>query len=836
MPAFMFSSLSTSLKAKLLEWQVRSSRFLAIQNLPREHLPTLIFFHGYSLAHTIRPLVVARALREKGYPVEFAGVGPYQERISGEGFVVHDVVTLPQSRMDEYVGRCDYGFYDLDWIERCVVSEREVIRQVSPQLVLCDMKPTAAISTACEGVDLAQLCAAYTQPGYAFPIPLLHGFSTSMGPFDEYIQQISGELKPHKVLYLMADVPEFHPPSPFLPPSWHYVGPLIEKDPHKGKAEFLEKVDWDRSLPLVYLTCGSSGRLPNYMEGLIERAAHAPYRLLITTAGRWQGVSPSKNIQIHDFLPAAQILPHAALLVCTGGIGTIYQALRHGVPILGAPEHLDQEYHLNRVRDLELGIKLDRADFTPENIFSKIETLFADYIKFKQRCQEFAPCVDTWKGGVVAADIIDQYFTSRNELNARTILSEADFIHYLDLSTPPELTSQHIRDLLRQGLLQGLPHKRQGKFLFYDRLSSWNWLYERESAFFENDYRSLEKKRQYFFSTEATTGKIHSRKLSQTYLLRLVYRAFPHALSPGYKALIFLPYPLLTPHQHSIRLISCTPASLQEYLIPAFGFFYGCPIIRSKVQEEVWEFSYTCELTVNERRFGQMKTEEDLCKADQEHYLEFNPDQGLLQQLHQTLERISITQDMTDEEKAWTLYKYLAESKRYKKTLDEQRTLEACTEKVLGDNGGHCISLAYAFIGLCRSQGIPAHEATGALIGYPVEAGRFQLGFYREEALCAHTWAEVFLNGKGWIPVEFHSVVIGENALTDGNVKSPELKARIAQNTVPYREYYFGNLDTHHIVFSNSAKKIPLCIVEDSWVQWKPANIPFEFSLYTQCL
>ncbi|MBT5875397.1 MAG: hypothetical protein HOH43_18395, partial [Candidatus Latescibacteria bacterium] len=77
-------------------------------------MPVLIFFHGQALAHTIRPLVLARALRNRGYPVVLAGRGPHVVRVRQEGFEVHDVETLPQSRMDQYVERGDYGYYDVD--------------------------------------------------------------------------------------------------------------------------------------------------------------------------------------------------------------------------------------------------------------------------------------------------------------------------------------------------------------------------------------------------------------------------------------------------------------------------------------------------------------------------------------------------------------------------------------------------------------------------------------------------------------------------------------------------------------------------------------------------
>ena len=39
---------------------------------------------------------------------------------------------MPQSRMDEYVARGDYGYYNTEWIDRCVQAERTLIGNSAP--------------------------------------------------------------------------------------------------------------------------------------------------------------------------------------------------------------------------------------------------------------------------------------------------------------------------------------------------------------------------------------------------------------------------------------------------------------------------------------------------------------------------------------------------------------------------------------------------------------------------------------------------------------------------------------------------------------------------------
>ena len=492
----MLKKLRRRIAAGLQHLSIRLQRAGAVEGLPRHECPVLIFFHGYSLAHTIRPLVVGRALRTRGYPVEFAGMGPHADRIAAEGFQVYDVETMPQSRMDEYVSRSDYGYYNAEWIDRCVRSERALIRQLRPALALADLRPTLLLTAALEGVDIALIEAAYNQPDYPFPIRLPTAFSLGTEAFDEYARDSISTFKPHHTLHLVADVPQFHPPGEVTPSHYRYVGPLIESPPPRPIAEL---DDWDEQLPLIYFNCGSTGAHPGFLDAVLHRMANKPYRVLVTTAGRWSGPIEASNIRVVDFVPAAWVLARAALFVGIGGIGSIYHALRQGVPVIGAPEHLDQEYHLNRVRDLGLGCKLNWDAFLQvEPLLEAIDDVLARRGEFDLRCRAFAAHIGEWDGGEAAVDVIDAFFLdqrSAHRIEAAYRMPEPEFLYYLNLSTPVNLGVEEIRTLLHRNLSRGLPHVRQGSEVVFDRADSWNWIYDHEPVFFESDYRALEASR-----------------------------------------------------------------------------------------------------------------------------------------------------------------------------------------------------------------------------------------------------------------------------------------------------------------------------------------------------
>lgn len=795
----------------------------------------LVVCHGFSLAHTIRPLVIARELRERGYQVACAGRGPHMERVRQEGFVVHDVETLPQSWMDQHVARGEYGYYDLGRITACVESERALIRRWQPDLLLHDMKPTLSLSARLEGVDEVRITQAYNQPGYPMPVPLPARFSMEVGPFAEYLAARAGQVQPNRSLQFMADIPQFHPPGNKAP-GYYYVGPLLDQPPEPPQLPVLDS-GWDLSLPLVYFSCGSSGRSPAYLEELLSSFTSQPYRFLVTTAGRWQGPSPGNNIKVVDFVPGQWVLRRAKVLAGVVGIGAIYQALSCGVPVIGAPEHLDQEYHLRRLAALGLGLSLERRHLGGQALAEALAEVMGSHAGFRERCAPFSQHLQAWAGSERAADLIDAHFRAVGEeyrIEPPFLIDEAEFTRCLEAAAPASLPPPILRACLRTGIRRGLPHQVQAGKRYYDRSDSWNWLYDHDPRFFGTDYRAAEEKRQRVFAQRQ--GRLAQRVPQGRYRVDYTYRLEVHPALAGNQVKLFLPYPIpRLGQQEEIRLLRWTPDALKPNWAPSLGFFYGYTF--SAEGEGPWEFGYTCELVVREQQ-GLEASGSALSAEERRRYLELEP--GLLREPQIARFRSACPLGGTAEQRARCIYEYLAGNKRFKKTKDRTHNLTYSTVAVLQDSGGHCITLTQAMVALCRAEGIPAREAAGALFGHPVGEGRYATRTWGEP-IFGHTWAEIHLEGKGWVPVEFHSIAIAEQAMTGKNVDDPGLRSLIRANTPLYREYYFGNLDHQRLICSNSVKRIPQCLVENpeepvgSRKRWQVVeDLPFACTLQVE--
>lgn len=102
-------------------------------------------------------------------------------------------------------------------------------------------------------------------------------------------------------------------------------------------------------------------------------------------------------------------------------------------------------------------------------------------------------------------------------------------------------------------------------------------------------------------------------------------------------------------------------------------------------------------------------------------------------------------------------------------------------ESLLESLGGKCGDIHSVYVALARSVGVPAREVFGI---------RIPPGKEGDMTKAQHCWAEFYLPGYGWVPVDPADVrkVMLEKKLALGEEKG-------------YREYYFGAVDESRIAY-----------------------------------
>ena len=129
-----------------------------------------------------------------------------------------------------------------------------------------------------------------------------------------------------------------------------------------------------------------------------------------------------------------------------------------------------------------------------------------------------------------------------------------------------------------------------------------------------------------------------------------------------------------------------------------------------------------------------------------------------------------ITQGKTgDVEKAYAIYDYVFHNLRYDKTgtgWGRGDAMWACDSK-----HGNCTDFHSLFIALIRAEKIPARFE----IGFPLPAGKSEA-----DIPGYHCWAEFYLDGKGWVPVDISE----------------------AWKNQARHDFFFGSLDANRLQFS----------------------------------
>lgn len=97
--------------------------------------------------------------------------------------------------------------------------------------------------------------------------------------------------------------------------------------------------------------------------------------VLLTGRGRPAPSGLPPGIRALEYAPLSTLLPFATAIVHHGGIGTLSQSLRHGVPMVLAPRVNDQFNNAVRAHALEVAAIVPRRRLTGERIAAQLATL-----------------------------------------------------------------------------------------------------------------------------------------------------------------------------------------------------------------------------------------------------------------------------------------------------------------------------------------------------------------------------------------------------------------------------------------------------------------------------
>jgi rhamnosyltransferase subunit B len=198
---------------------------------------------------------------------------------------------------------------------------------------------------------------------------------------------------PQLVLGLFPDW--FAPPQPDWPANTHLTGFILHDD--GGSAEALDEADTflDGGPPPLLVTPGSAAMdRTEFFRKTVDACRKLGVRAMLVTnhPGQLPAALP-EGIRAFPYLPFSRVFPRCSAVVYHGGIGTLAQAIKAGVPQLVVSNAHDQPDNAQRIERLGLGIGISQSGYGRGRAARAISQLLGS-ADIRLQCREFTSRID----------------------------------------------------------------------------------------------------------------------------------------------------------------------------------------------------------------------------------------------------------------------------------------------------------------------------------------------------------------------------------------------------------------------------------------------------------
>lgn len=364
--------------------------------------PKVLFVgEALTLAHMVRVLALAEALRDRGYDTELAADPRYRAMVGEMRVPFHPIHSMSPERFQQAI-TSGSPIFDEPTLAAYVEEDLALIRAIRPDVVVGDFRISLGISARVANVPYICLTNAYWSPyarvrrlvpefrwlrftgnalgQFLFDLGYRVGQAVHVAPVNRIRRRYGLEPLPKDFRYALcdgdltayADVPELIP-TVSLPDSHVFIGPVAWA-PRPVQPEWWDDVvGRGDSTDLAYVTLGSSGP-PALLESVFAALARAGMRAIVSTAGR---ADPKAGSGIHcaPFIAGDLACRAAAVIVSNGGSPTTYQGLAEGKPVLGLPTNMDQFLNMGAVADANCGILVRSGSATPSSLEAALRAM-----------------------------------------------------------------------------------------------------------------------------------------------------------------------------------------------------------------------------------------------------------------------------------------------------------------------------------------------------------------------------------------------------------------------------------------------------------------------------
>ncbi|XP_053676279.1 UDP-glucosyltransferase 2-like [Anopheles nili] len=246
-----------------------------------------------------------------------------------------------------------------------------------PHLLLGQRNPMTfvdrVINTVLHGVEkvIVQYIRHLTLPYYESNFPAAKGFRS----YDETLRNVS--------LVLLNTYFTQTVPRAYLPNMVEVGGIQINAKPEPLADDLQQFLDGAGRDGAIFISFGSNLRSSNMRQDKLEAILGMISKLKQRVIWKWdQDEMPNKpaNVFIGKWLPQDAILahPNMRLFITHGGLGSITEAMYHGVPIVGIPMFGDQDANVAQVVREGWGLSVSFDDLTEPLLSGVVQEVLRD--------------------------------------------------------------------------------------------------------------------------------------------------------------------------------------------------------------------------------------------------------------------------------------------------------------------------------------------------------------------------------------------------------------------------------------------------------------------------
>jgi rhamnosyltransferase subunit B len=200
----------------------------------------------------------------------------------------------------------------------------------------------------------------------------------------------------------------FARPQPDWPPRTHLVGfPLWDSKSAALPPDVLEFLAAGAA-PVVFTPGSAGATMHRYFKESVDAVRALRVRAMLVTnfPDQVPAVLPP-GVKTFGYLPFSGLLPHAALLVYHGGIGTLAQTIKAGIPHLVVPNGHDQFDNAFRIEQLGLGKGIPQTRYRAARVTAAIKAMLGS-AEVQARARSYATRVDGDAAADRACELIEE--------------------------------------------------------------------------------------------------------------------------------------------------------------------------------------------------------------------------------------------------------------------------------------------------------------------------------------------------------------------------------------------------------------------------------------------